>query len=387
MKKIITNYFFILAGLLMVSTVARAQVSNGRYDVRLVHGSYNCAKDSVVVCVEIRATSADSAFVMGNANFLIIYQNNQLSSPVFRSRGIYSGGNYSLMSIAKTPGDPTSALSINVVNNGVNGEGQPVDTNWRTVACLAFSTAGNAGKCYNLTLSATNPTTLVTMAYPNPVDPENTLSLTKEVKRGTLTSITNQCPTTPIATLSGGGTIASGGSANLTLTSQNNVLPATVVVSGGAGTVTLTSVDPTKTLSVSPTQTTSYTIQSVTGECGTGSGQGSATVTLAPCTTPIVTLSGGGNITAGGSANLTITSQNNIFPATVTLSNGTSVTLTQQEPGKTVSVSPSQTTNYTIQSVTGTCGAGNGQGTAIVTLNSSPCPPEKCVPLTIRILK
>lgn len=280
MKKLLTTSLFILASLLMLSSLVQAQTATGRYDVRLVHGSYNCAKDSVVVCVEIRATSADSAFVMGNANFLLIYQNNQLSSPVFRSRGIYSGGNYSLLGMAKTPGDPTSALSINVVNNGVNGEGQPVDTNWRTVACLAFSTAGNTSKCYNLTLSATNPTTLVTMAYPNPVDPQNTLSLTKEVTRGTLTSITNQCPLTPIATLSGGGTISSGGSTNLVITSQNNVLPATVVISGGAGSVTLTSVDPNKTLSVSPTQATTYTIQSVSGECGAGSGQGSASVSV-----------------------------------------------------------------------------------------------------------
>jgi hypothetical protein len=280
MKKFLTQSLFILASLLVLSILAQAQTSAGRYEVRLVHGSYNCAKDSVVVCIEIRATSADSAFVMHNANFQLNYPTAQLSNPVFRSRGVFSGGVYSLLGMVKTPGTPISALGINVVNNGVNGEGQTVGTDWKTVACLAFSTAGNASKCYSINISATNPTTVVTMAFPDFVDPQNNASQSKTVTQGTLTPITNQCPATPIATLSGGGTIASGGSTNLVITSQNNVLPATVVISGGAGTVTLTSVDPSKTLSVSPTQTTSYTIQSVTGECGAGSSQGSASVAL-----------------------------------------------------------------------------------------------------------
>jgi len=217
---------------------------------------------------------------MGNANFQLIYPSNQLSSPVFRSRGVYSGGEYSLMGITRTSGNPTSALSINVVNNGVNGAGQMVDVNWRMVACLAFSTTGNTSKCYSLTISATNPSTVVTLAKPNPSDPQNTLSLTEQVKQGALTSITNQCPVNPIVILSGGGTINAGGNANLTVASQNSVLPATVVLSGGAGTVTLTQQEPSKTVPVSPTQTTDYTIQSVVGGCGAGTSQGTAKVTV-----------------------------------------------------------------------------------------------------------
>ncbi|MEZ4903160.1 MAG: hypothetical protein R2822_16075 [Spirosomataceae bacterium] len=277
MNKFLIQSFFVFVSLVF-SISAQAQTPTGRYEVRLVPGAYNCAKDSVVVCVEIRATSADSAFVMGNANFQLTYPSNQLSSPVFRSRGIYSGGDYSLMGLTKTQGTTTSALSINVVNNGVNGAGQMVDVNWRTVACLAFSTTGNTSKCYGLTISATNPTTVVTMAYPNPNDPQNELSLTKEVSQGALTSLSNQCPVNPSVVLSGGGTINSGGNANLVMTSQNNVFPATVVLSSNGGTATLTAMEPSKTLTVSPPQTTNYTIQSVTGECGAGTGTGSANI-------------------------------------------------------------------------------------------------------------
>jgi len=276
MKKFNLKSFLFIAALLMGAVVARAQ---GRYEIRLVPGVYTCAKDSVTMCVEIRATSADSAFVMGNANILLTYPTSQLSNPVFRSRGVFSGGTYSLLNMTKTAGNPTSALSINIVNNGVNGEGTTVDTNWKTVACLAFSTAGNTSKCYSLTVSASNPTTVVTMAYPDPADPQNNISLTKQVSQGTLTSISNQCPATPIVTLSGGGTIAAGGSSTLTVTSQNSVLPATVLLSGGTS-VTLTQQSPTKTVTVTPTNTTTYTVQSVSGDCGAGTGQGTATVTV-----------------------------------------------------------------------------------------------------------
>ena len=277
MKKFNLLSFLFVGALLISATFAKAQ---GRYEVRLVPGAYNCAKDSVTMCLEIRATSADSAFVMGNANFVLTYPNSQLSNPIFRSRGTaFSGGTYSLLGMTRTPGSPNSALSINVVNNGVNGEGTTVDTNWKNVACLAFSTAGNTSKCYSLTISASNPSTVVTMAYPDPADPQNNISLTKEVSQGALTSISNQCPATPTVTLSGGGTIAAGGSSTLTVTSQNSVLPATVALSGGIS-VTLTQQEPSKTVTVTPTNSTTYTVQSVTGDCGAGTGQGTATVTI-----------------------------------------------------------------------------------------------------------
>lgn len=276
MKKFFTFSFFAVS--LFFAALLQAQNSTGRYEVRLVHGAYNCAKDSVVVCVEIRATSPDSAFVMGNANFLLIYQNNQLGTPVIRSRGAFSGGSYATMTITRTDGDPTSALSINVVNTDVGGAGTTVDTNWKNIGCIAFSTAGNTSKCYNLTLSASNPATIVTRAYENPSDPEG-VSLTQEVTQGTLTSITNQCPANPTVALSGGGTINPGENATLTVTSQNSVLPAQVTLSGNIQ-VTLTAQEPTKNVLVSPNTNTTYEIVSVTGDCGAGTGQGTATVSV-----------------------------------------------------------------------------------------------------------
>lgn len=281
MKKFLTQSFFIFASLLMLPILAQAQTATGRYQVRLVHNSIDCAKDSVNVCLEIRATSVDSAFVMGSANIYLAFQNNQLTMPVVSNYSNFHDTNvYSFIDLVPTVGPNSTIVSVNIVNNGRNGAGTTVGTNWMPIVCLRFGIPStNLTKCYSLSINASQPATVVTRAYPNPSNPAG-LSATQEISQGALTSISNQCPVNPIVSLSGGGTINSGGSANLLVASQNNILPATVILSGGGGTVTLTSQQPNKTIQVSPTQTTDYAIQSVTGACGSGTGQGTAKVTV-----------------------------------------------------------------------------------------------------------
>lgn len=281
MKKFLTQSFFIFASLLMLPILAQAQTATGRYQVRLVHNSIDCAKDSVNVCLEIRATSVDSAFVMGSANIYLAFQNNQLTMPVVSNYSNFHDTNvYSFIDLVPTVGPNSTIVSVNIVNNGRNGAGTTVGTNWMPIVCLRFGIPStNLTKCYSLSINASQPATVVTRAYPNPSNPAG-LSATQEISQGTLTSILNQCPVNPTVMLSGGGTINLGGSASLTVASQNNILPATVILSGGGGTVTLTSQQPSKTVQVSPTQTTDYAIQSVTGACGAGTGQGTAKVTV-----------------------------------------------------------------------------------------------------------
>jgi hypothetical protein len=217
---------------------------------------------------------------MGSANILLSFQNNQLVGPVIRNYYNFHDTNiYSFIDLIPTVGPTSTVISINIVNNGRNGTGTTVGTDWVPIACLGFGIApANVTKCYSLNISASQPSTVVTRAYPNPINPSG-LSLTQEIAQGTLTSIVNQCPINPIVTLSGGGTITNGGTANLTVASQNNILPATVVINPGLS-VTLTQQEPSKMLQVSPSQTTDYTIQSVTGTCGAGTGQGTAKVTV-----------------------------------------------------------------------------------------------------------
>jgi hypothetical protein len=82
-------------------------------------------------------------------------------------------------------------------------------------------------------------------------------------------------------------------------------------------------------------------------------------------TLPSATISGGGNIAYGESANLTITFTGN-SPWTYAINNGSSQTSSTNP--LIIPVSPTSTTTYTVTSISNTCGAGTGSGSAIVTV-------------------
>lgn len=109
------------------------------------------------------------------------------------------------------------------------------------------------------------------------------------------------------------------------------------------------------------------------------------------CSMPVVAIAGDTTINNGGTATLTLSSQNGVLPATVTITGGSSIDLTQANPIKTVTVTPTVMTTYQILTVTGTCGAGSaasGKSQAVVQIASPQnCPPAKCVPLTIVIIR
>lgn len=96
-----------------------------------------------------------------------------------------------------------------------------------------------------------------------------------------VTSITTAALTVsgalPTATISGGGNIPYGGTANLTVT-FTGTSPWTYSINNGSSQSTSTS---PVTIPVSPTSTTTYTVTSVSNSCGTGTGN-STTVTVAP---------------------------------------------------------------------------------------------------------
>jgi hypothetical protein len=120
---------------------------------------------------------------------------------------------------------------------------------------------------------------------------------------------------------------------------------------------------------------------------------GTFTNIMNQCSLPVVAIAGDTTINAGGVAILTLSSQNGVFPATITITGEAPIQLTQAEPVKTVSVSPATDTIYQILTVTGSCGSGSvasGKSQAKVSvLEVTPpeCPPAKCIPVTVRIIK
>jgi hypothetical protein len=84
------------------------------------------------------------------------------------------------------------------------------------------------------------------------------------------------------AVISGNSTIASGGSAKVYL-NFTGASPWTFTLSDGS---TITTSKNPYILSVSPSSSTTYSLTSLIGSCGTGTVSGSATVTIGTCTTP-----------------------------------------------------------------------------------------------------
>ncbi|RDB04611.1 hypothetical protein [Runella aurantiaca] len=120
---------------------------------------------------------------------------------------------------------------------------------------------------------------------------------------------------------------------------------------------------------------------------------GTFTNIMNQCSLPIVAIAGDTTINAGGVAILTLSSQNGVFPATVTITGEAPIQLTQAEPVKTVSVSPTTDTIYQILTVTGGCGAGSAASgksqaeVSVLEVIPPECPPVKCIPLTVKIIR
>lgn len=262
------KHFFVFALLFLTSFISA--FAQGEYDLQLTHGTYDCVKKKVTVCVEIKATT--TPFKLDGGNIQILYATSQLTNPKFISRDNFSGGNYNKMDslITLNTAGTAGLFAINITN-AVNGtDGTVVGTTFMKVACLEFDlAAANSTNCYSLTLSKSAPATVITKI----VSPTNTAAT-----QGTFTSITNQCPVSPVVALT------SNSNTNLVFTLQSGT--PTVSVQLVDGTIINIVQSPTN-FTVAPTTQTTYQIQTVTGSCGAGSAAvGLDKVTITPSVTP-----------------------------------------------------------------------------------------------------
>ena len=170
------------------------------------------------------------------------------------------------------------------------------------------------------------------------------------------------------ASISGNNTICVGSSATLTVSFTGNS-PWNIQYSDGTTTTTLNNIlSQPYPLPVSPTNTRTYTLVSVTGSCGLGTVSGAATVSVQ--SPPSGVLSGSQTICAGSSANLTV-AMTGTPPWNIQWSDGTT---TQTVTGITaqpyiISVTPITNTNYSLTSInTSVCLTGNSSGNASVTV-------------------
>ena len=216
--------------------------------------------------------------------------------------------------------------------------------------------------------------TATTTPFTFPVSPTTTTTYT-------LTSTSNSCGTgtqlgsavvtvtctPPTGVMSDNAIIERGQSANIKIT-FTGLPPFNYTYNDGSGTFTGTSSTPVVSIPVGPLTTKTYTLQSVSNVCGTGTSSGSAVITVF-CVPATATLSGTTTVAKGSTANLSI-ALTGTGPWTYSYSNGTaSFTGTSPTSPAVINVSPSLTTNYTMVSVRNACGElGTPLGNAFITV-------------------
>jgi hypothetical protein len=197
----------------------------------------------------------------------------------------------------------------------------------------------------------------------------------------TLTSTSNSCGTgtqsgsavvtvtctPPTGVMSDNATIERGQSANIKVT-FTGLPPFNYTYSDGSSTFSGTSSTPTVSIPVSPTSTKTYTLQSVSNVCGTGTASGNAIITVF-CVPATAVLSGSTDVAKGSSTNLTV-ALTGTGPWTYSYSDGTTnVSGTSTTPSASISITPVTTTTYTMVSVANACGAvGTVSGNAVITV-------------------
>ncbi len=270
-----------LAGLVFFLVFASADTlaQTGKYDLRLVQESVDCATRKVTFSAQIRASGPGDEFILGSSSILFTNQSpGVLSNPTLSSIDHFSGGRYGTLTLSEQ--SPT--LTLNILYSGVSPftDTPNVTTDWTSIAHITFDVAGPSDGCYGLNWNgaADFPGTDVLKVV-------ITAGTKAELPAtpGTFTNVTG-CAfagLSPVATITGDTTIQAGQQATLKI-NFTGATPVSLTVNGTAyNNLTQSPL----LVPVSPASTTTYTLGSVSNACGAGTGSGSATVTVsAPAT-------------------------------------------------------------------------------------------------------
>jgi hypothetical protein len=361
MKRIL-NLIFVFLPLLGFS-------QNGEFDVRLSYESYSCSSEKVAVLVEVKSTSASTAFGMGDATLRFDYKLSEVINPVLKKQHNFSSAatikdfNYQPQSLNKAEANNDGIITLNVSYVGLNDGAQTVNESWTSVATLEFDMV-TSNKCVALKWHDNDRTPITGMSE---VITPGSQPVSRAITGSQFLDLT-YCVTDvlPEATISASlSSITEGEESKITVTLVNDQGNWSAVLSDGS-TVNNSS-NPSEELTVSPTTTTVYTVTSVTSICGTtnySTDPPSAKIKVAlrnidPCkdkSLPTAALSAfPSSILIGESSILTVTLTEGTGDWSATLLDGSKVT-NSPKVNESFAVSPTATTTYTITSVTDACG-------------------------------
>ncbi|MGA0560289.1 Ig-like domain-containing protein [Larkinella sp. VNQ87] len=131
--------------LLFLGIVSHTFAQKGRYHVRFTVKTIDCSTGIAVIALQVKASTADSTFLMGDANYRFDYDPRIINNPTIVSQENYSSQapandvRYGVQNLNGSTFGPTKGtVSLNTTY-GSSGTGAAlVTTNWTTVSCLQF---------------------------------------------------------------------------------------------------------------------------------------------------------------------------------------------------------------------------------------------------------
>ena len=136
-RKLYVLLFLLLPGLCLAQ--------KGRFAVQFNVKSLDCNTGKVVIRVQVKASSADSTFLMGDANYRFDYDSQIIRNPqlvsqeTFSNQAPASDNRYNPQNLnGSTVGPTLGTVSLNTVYGGSGIGAKLVSIDWITVSCIQF---------------------------------------------------------------------------------------------------------------------------------------------------------------------------------------------------------------------------------------------------------
>ena len=146
---------------LLLGVVSVSFAQKGRYHVRFTVKSIDCSTAKVVIRVEVKASKADSTFLMGDANYRFDYDSRVIKNPQIISQENFSSiapasdSRYNPQTLNGSTAGPTiGTVSLNTIYGGSGKGAKQVGTDWITVSCIGFDIINTQlvqSNCFGLT--------------------------------------------------------------------------------------------------------------------------------------------------------------------------------------------------------------------------------------------
>ncbi|MGV3561120.1 hypothetical protein [Larkinella arboricola] len=135
---------YLLVGLFL-GLVSTSFAQKGRFHVRFTVKTIDCGTAKAVIQLQVKASSPDSTFLMGDANYRFDYDPRIINNPTivsqenFSSQAPASDTRYGVQNLNGSTFGPTKGtVSLNTTYGGSGTGAALVSTDWITVSCIQF---------------------------------------------------------------------------------------------------------------------------------------------------------------------------------------------------------------------------------------------------------